>query len=47
MNSLKELFPDWADQDLRYVLDEAHGDIDLAITRISEGLFGFYRFSGD
>jgi hypothetical protein len=35
--SLTELFPDWSQDDLLFVMDECQGDLDLAITRISEG----------
>ncbi|KAK4510477.1 uncharacterized protein ATC70_004907 [Mucor velutinosus] len=35
--SLTELFPDWSHNDLLFVMDECQGDLDLAITRISEG----------
>lgn len=35
--SLNELFPEWSHNDLLFVMDECQGDLDLAITRISEG----------
>lgn len=35
--TLKVLFSDWSDDDLLFVLDEANGDLDLTIDRISEG----------
>ena len=35
--SLTELFPEWSHNDLLFVMDECQGDLDLAITRISEG----------
>ncbi|KAL2867083.1 putative RNAPII degradation factor Def1 [Aspergillus lucknowensis] len=34
---LKELFPDWTDEDLVFALDDANGDLEQAIDRISEG----------
>ncbi|KAI7906016.1 uncharacterized protein BX663DRAFT_498517 [Cokeromyces recurvatus] len=34
---LKELFPEWSQDDLLFVMDECQGDLDLAITRITEG----------
>jgi hypothetical protein len=37
LNSLTELFPAWKEDDLLTVMDECQGDLDLAITRISEG----------
>jgi hypothetical protein len=35
--TLKVLFSEWSDDDLLFVLEEANGDLDLAIDRISEG----------
>ena len=35
---LKELFPDWTDEDLVFALEDADGDLEQAIDRISEGL---------
>jgi len=38
-NSLKLLFSaNWSDADLLAILDEVVGDLDLAISRISEGI---------
>ncbi|KAL2814242.1 hypothetical protein BDW59DRAFT_154473 [Aspergillus cavernicola] len=34
---LKELFPDWTDEDLIFALEDADGDLEQAIDRISEG----------
>ena len=34
---LSELFPDWTDADLLSTLKDANGDMELAITRITEG----------
>ncbi|KKK21598.1 hypothetical protein P175DRAFT_0522674 [Aspergillus ochraceoroseus IBT 24754] len=34
---LKELFPDWTDEDLVSALEDADGDLEQAIDRISEG----------
>lgn len=36
--SLTELFPDWSQDDLLFVMDECQGDLHVAITRISEGI---------
>jgi hypothetical protein len=38
LSSLTELFPEWSQDDLLFVMDECQGDLDLAITRITEGL---------
>ncbi|KAF8981265.1 hypothetical protein BGZ46_003073 [Entomortierella lignicola] len=35
--TLKELFADWTEEDLLYAIQDASGDIELAILRISEG----------
>eukprot|EP00842_Homolaphlyctis_polyrhiza_P000476 jgi/Hompol1/1429/HPOL_002698-RA len=37
IGSLKEIFADWSEIDLAYILEEAHGDFELALSRISEG----------
>lgn len=37
ISTLHELFPEWTQDDLSFVMDECQGDIDLAITRITEG----------
>ncbi|EER26456.1 hypothetical protein CPC735_006280 [Coccidioides posadasii C735 delta SOWgp] len=34
---IKELFPDWTDEDLVFALEDADGDLETAIERISEG----------
>lgn len=36
---IKELFPDWTDEDLVFALEDADGDLETAIDRISEGSF--------
>ncbi|RKP33973.1 hypothetical protein BJ085DRAFT_32173, partial [Dimargaris cristalligena] len=35
--TLHELFPAWTDEDLLCTLEEAYGDLDITIDRISEG----------
>ncbi|KAJ1926699.1 RNAPII degradation factor [Tieghemiomyces parasiticus] len=35
--SLHELFPKWTDEDLLCTLEEAYGDLDIAIDRITQG----------
>lgn len=37
ITQVKELFPDWKDEDILFAIQEAHGDLNLAIFRISEG----------
>lgn len=39
VSSLKEIFPDWTDDDLVFALDETNGDIEDAINGITEGRF--------
>lgn len=34
---LQNIFPDWKEEDLISVLEEARGDVEIAVTRISEG----------
>lgn len=36
--TLKELFPDWTDDDLVFALEDSDGDLESAIERITEGL---------
>ncbi|PGH27441.1 hypothetical protein AJ80_00919 [Polytolypa hystricis UAMH7299] len=35
--TIKELFPDWTDEDLIFALEDADGDLEIAIDRITEG----------
>ncbi|GAN04131.1 hypothetical protein MAM1_0056d03591 [Mucor ambiguus] len=37
LSTLKELFTEWTDDDLLFTLQDADGDLELAIDRISEG----------
>jgi hypothetical protein len=38
VDTIKELFPDWSDADIVYALQETNGDLEVAATRISEGM---------
>ncbi|CCJ30162.1 unnamed protein product, partial [Pneumocystis jirovecii] len=38
--SCKELFPDWTEEDILYVIQEVSGDFEMAVARISEGRVG-------
>lgn len=38
LSTLKELFPDWTDDDLVFALQETDGDLSSTIERISEGI---------
>jgi len=35
--TLKELFADWSEEDLLYAIQDAGGDVEAAILRISDG----------
>jgi hypothetical protein len=37
LSIIKELFPDWTDEDLLSCLKETEGDVELAVGRISDG----------
>lgn len=37
LDMIRELFPDWTDEDLLFALQEANGELELAVGRISEG----------
>lgn len=37
LSTLKELFTEWSEEDLIFTLQDADGDLELAIDRISEG----------
>jgi hypothetical protein len=37
--TLKELFPDWKDEDLVFALEDSNGEIEEAIERITEGRY--------
>src|SRR4051812_45439968 len=39
LHTLKELFAEWKDEDLLFALQDAGGDLELTISRISEGNF--------
>lgn len=36
---LKELFSDWSDEDLVFLLEDTDGDLEVAVGRITEGSF--------
>ena len=39
LGQAKELFPEWSDDDILFALQDATGDVEVAILRISEGAF--------
>lgn len=42
LDTIKELFPDWSDADILYALKETDGDVEVAATRISDGMLIFF-----
>jgi len=42
---LKELFPDWKDEDLVFALEDSNGELEEAIERITEGRFPLIAWS--
>ena len=38
LNTIKEMFPDWTDDDIVFALQEMGGDLERTIERISEGM---------
>ena len=41
LSTMKEMFPDWTDEDLVFALQETNGDLESTIDRISEGMPAF------
>lgn len=41
---LKELFPDWKDEDLVFALEDSNGELEEAIERITEGSYPLFLF---
>lgn len=39
LSIIKEMFPDWTDEDLVFALQETNGDLEGTIDRISEGTY--------
>lgn len=37
LGTVKEMFPDWTDEDIVFALQETDGDLEATIERISEG----------
>ena len=37
LSTIKEMFPDWTDEDIVFALEETDGDLEGTIERISEG----------
>ena len=43
--TLKELFPDWKDEDLVFALEDSNGELEEAIERITEGRFPSFPYN--
>lgn len=41
LSTIKEMFPDWTDEDVVYALQETDGNLEATIDRISEGEIAF------
>ena len=39
--TVKELFPEWTDEDIVYALQETDGDLEGTIERITEGMYSY------
>jgi hypothetical protein len=37
VSTIKEMFPDWTDEDIVYALKETDGDLETTVERITEG----------
>jgi len=42
LSTVKEMFPDWTDEDIVYALQETDGDLESTIERISEGIYNYH-----
>lgn len=44
LSTMKEMFPDWTDEDLVFALQETDGNLENTIERISEGVYPVQSF---
>ena len=44
LSTIKEMFPDWTDEDLVFALQETNGDLEGTIDRISEGTYSAFIY---
>ena len=42
LSTVKEMFPDWTDEDVVFALQETDGDLESTIERISEGVSTYF-----
>lgn len=45
LSLIREMFPDWTDEDLVFALQETNGDLEGTIDRISEGTYFAFIYS--
>lgn len=38
LGTIKEMFPDWTDEDIVFALQETDGDLEATVNRITEGI---------
>jgi hypothetical protein len=39
VTTIKEMFPDWTDEDVVFALQETDGDLETAVDRITDGMY--------
>lgn len=47
LGTVKEMFPDWTDEDIVFALQETDGDLESTIEQITEGMWTQSRFNPD
>jgi hypothetical protein len=47
VTTIKEMFPDWTDEDVVFALQETDGDLETTVGRITDGTIDTYLFSCD
>lgn len=45
LSTVKEMFPDWTDEDIVFALQETDGDLESTIEQITEGMWTQSRFN--
>lgn len=45
LSTVKEMFPDWTDEDIVFALQETDGDLESTIEQITEGVWTQSRFN--
>lgn len=47
LSTVKEMFPDWTDEDIVFALQETDGDLESTIEQITEGMWAQSRLNRD